>query len=116
MSTDWKDLTPIQTEVLKALTKHKKGASRQFLQEVVYHGQSPNYDRVIRKAIENLRNRGFVILSSSDQRGYRLAATENEVRHYVAEQIKKAKTLMKTARKVKKAYGLRDQLSMGLTG
>lgn len=104
-------LTTIQRRLLDELkASNGQPVTRGTLQYALFDVRSSNNDRAVRKTIENLRNLGYVIVSYSDGSGYKLATTEDEVRHYVAEQVKRAKTLLRTARKVKAAYGLRDQL------
>lgn len=107
-----KPLTPLQTGVLDLL---KDGArlTRAQLQDSLYGTvNNPNADRRIREAISVLRNRGHIISSSSMGLGYQLTTDPLKVRRYVFEQMRKARTLMRTAAKVRKAYGLKDQLSL----
>jgi|DewCreStandDraft_4_1066084.scaffolds.fasta_scaffold88271_2 type IV secretory pathway VirB4 component len=111
-----KPLTPIQEKVLQVLKDHEGFMqTRRQLQFLVCRTENnASNDRKIRKAIEDLRNRGYVITSTSDGRGYRLATEADEVQHYYAEQIKRARTILRTAYKVKRAYGLRDQLPLSV--
>jgi biotin operon repressor len=69
-------------------------------------------DRHNRESIERLRNTGIAVVSSSRGAGYRLADTEAEVRAFVADMQSRAQKAFKTARRVKRAYGLRNQAVM----
>lgn len=69
-------------------------------------------DRVNRYAIERLRNQGIVIVSSSKGKGYRLAQTAEEVKSFVNDMESRAQKAWRTAGKVRRAYGLKDQLSI----
>lgn len=115
MYADRSNLKLLEQQVLKELEEHPAGIKRRELQISLFAGYSDSADRVIRKAIKSLRDKGFVIASSSRSCGYRLTTNNEEVKHYVNEQIKRAKACMRTARKVRQAYQLRDQLSIGLT-
>lgn len=115
MQPETKDLSQFQTDVLELLKNAQNGIKRHDLQMYMFFKTSPNNDRRIRRTIKVLRDRGFVIVSSSDRSGYRLTTDQNEVKHYVNEQIKRAKACLKTARRVREAYQMRDQVSMVLS-
>jgi len=107
-----KPLTKLQINVLSMLQESTR-LTRAQIQDGIYSTvNNPNHDRRIRGAIATLRNRGYVISSSSRGKGYQLTTDPAKVRHYVNEQVKKAKSLMRTAHKVKCAYGLRDQMPL----
>ncbi len=109
------DITPMQKQILELLDLNPKGVSRQALQLHIFKRRTESDDRIIRKAISNLRERGYVITSASDRAGYRLTTDPEAVRHYLNESVKRAKMIMRTARKVRNAYGLRDQLPLTLS-
>ena len=109
------NLKPLEAQVLKKLEEFPQGIKRHELQIYLFAGFSKNADRSIRNAIQGLRNKGYVIVSASDRSGYKLTTDNNEVLHYVNEQIKRAKTCMRTARRVREAYKKRNQISMRLT-
>jgi hypothetical protein len=69
-------------------------------------------DRCNRYGIERLRNAGIVIVSTSRGKGYKLAETDKEVRQFVDDMQSRARKAMKTANKVRAAYGLRDQYAL----
>ena len=70
----------IEQRTLKALLKSPDGLTRQQLIRRVFHkSPKPNLnndinDRMIRKAIESLRNKGVLIISTSGGAGYQLDA------------------------------------------
>ncbi len=76
------------------------------------YSKNDSNDRAIRRAIAELRERGSVITSASDHAGYMLTTDHEAVKHYLNESIKRAKKIMRTARKVRQAYGLKDQMSL----
>ena len=115
MQPNTSDMTPLQQKILDLLEKNPKGISRTDLQTEIFERKTSNYDRAIRRAISNLRDRGFVITSASDHAGYNLTTDPEAVRHYLNESVKRAKRIMRTARKVREAYGLRNQISMSLS-
>jgi hypothetical protein len=115
MQHETTNLKPLEEDVLEKLKEFPQGIKRRELQIYLFAGFSSNADRRIRHAIKGLRDKGFVIVSSSDHSGYKLTTDQNEVKHYVAEQIKRAKACMRTARRVRQAYQMRDQLPIGLT-
>lgn len=115
MQPETKDLPKFQSEILELLKNAQNGIKRHDLQMYMFFKTSPNNDRRIRRAIKGLRDKGFVIVSSSDHSGYKLTTNQDEVKHYVNEQIKRAKACMRTARKVREAYQMRDQLTIGLS-
>jgi len=80
--------------------------SRQALKELT--GLS---DRRIRRDIQELRNKGIPIISTSDSKGYYLAESNEEVRHYIAETRSRAMKLLNTANKVQIGYFNRNQIS-----
>ncbi len=105
-----KPLNKLEAEVLEVLKGYQQ-VSRASLQGIIFKTtDKPNADRSIRKAISSLRNHGYVIVSFSNGNGYELTTDPEKVRHYVTEQVKRARMLMRTAHQVKRAYGLRDQL------
>lgn len=107
-----KSLNKLETEVLEILKGYQQ-VSRAILQGIIFKTtDNPNADRRIRRAISSLRNHGYVIVSFSNGNGYQLTTDPEKVRHYVTEQVKRARVLMRTAHKVKRAYGLRDQLPL----
>lgn len=106
------DLNDLQTKVLDLLRKNTTGITRGKLQQDIFVFQNPSNDRAIRRAIAELRERGFVITSASDHAGYMLTTDREAVKHYLNESIKRAKKIMRTARKVRQAYGLKDQMSL----
>lgn len=69
-------------------------------------------DRAVREAIERLRNAGVAVVSTSRGAGYRLATSQEEVRAFVGDMRARAVRALRTARKVARAYGLRDQLTL----
>jgi len=115
-------MTEIESIVLEALKKADGAITRPHLISLVYGCQPPKpgelandrRDRRIRQAITNLRRQGILIVSTSDGRGYRLATTEAEIQAYVNEQISRVVEIQKTVRAIKKAYGLKDQMSFYL--
>lgn len=50
-------------------------------------------DRKIRKCIEQLREKDYAIVSSSNKAGYRLVTDEDEVEKYIAEQRRRMKSV-----------------------
>jgi len=106
-------LSPTQAHVLAVLKSSKGNITRAEMQREMFGTyENKNKDRLIRKALQSLRNIGFVIVSNSKESGYRLANTQAEVDHYVNERIKAAREMIATARKVKKAYQLRGQMRL----
>ena len=104
-------LTPLQSFVLAALKESKKPVRRDELQRRIYQTHNNrNNDRSIQTAIRALRMIGFVIVSNSEQSGYKLATTDAEVNRYVSERMKAAREMMRTARKVQKAFKARNQM------
>lgn len=55
-------------------------------------------DRQIRKAVQNLRNNGYPVISNSDKNGYWIARSEDEVYMLVHELRSRASEMLKTAR------------------
>ena len=107
------ELTELQERVLKIVSKAKKPATRPSIQFAVYGTTTNrNNDRAIQNAIKTLRDMGYVIVSSSDHSGYKLATTKAEVDAYVAERKKAAAQMIKTAMKVRKAFQQRGQMRM----
>lgn len=96
--------------VLSLLERHPKGLTRERMTRMVYKTFTPSLDRQTRKAIKRLRDLGLVILSSTKRPGYRLAGPREiaVVMAYAEQQVRAAKSRMATARKVLKAYGLKD--------
>ncbi len=74
--------------------------------------RNKNNDRAIQRAIQELRDFGFAIVSNSSKPGYKLATSKAEVTQYVAERMKAAKEMMKTAKRVERAYGLKRQMPL----
>ena len=108
-----KPMGTIERQVLDILNSYSGGVSRLALQGIIFKTESDaNADRRIRRAISSLRNRGFIIVSNSHGRGYQLTTDPAKVRHYYNEQIKRARAIMRTANHVRRAYGLKDQLSL----
>lgn len=112
-----KPLTENDVKVLDLLESMslKSGLTKEMLQMAVFGDVSPNFERRIRGSIQNLRDHGYIIASSSDRPGYRLTTDKEDVRHYINETRKRAKMLLATARKVEKSYGLRNNMRMSLT-
>lgn len=109
-------LTPLQSFVLAALKEGKRPVRRDELQHRIYQTRNNrNNDRAIQHAIRALRMIGFVIVSNSEQSGYKLATTDAEVNRYVAERMKAAREMMRTARKVQKAFKVRNQMVLAGT-
>jgi hypothetical protein len=69
-------------------------------------------DRRIRLAIAGLRRRGVLVVSTSDQRGYRLAESQEEVKAYVREQVARIRALHRNVSDVQRAYGLQGQYKL----
>lgn len=111
------NLTPTQDEVLKIVSKAKKPMPRSKIQSAIYGTtNNRNNDRTIQLAIKSLRDMGYVIVSNSDHSGYKLATTQAEVDHYVAERKKAASQMVKTAMRVHKAFQMRGQMSLSGVG
>ena len=55
-------------------------------------------DRQIRKAVQNLRNNGYPVISNSDKNGYWIARSEDEIYMLVNELRSRASEMLKTAR------------------
>lgn len=105
-----KPLTETDLYVLKLL-KGRGACNRQSLQDAIYGTlRNPNNDRRVRECIQHLRDHGYVIISSSRSKGYELTKDKRKVSSYVDEQFKKAKAMMRTARKVARAHGLLNQI------
>lgn len=68
-------------------------------------------DRTVRREIETLRTKGIPICSNSQNKGYFLAETPEEVKHYVAETRHRAMKLLNLANKVAIGFFNRDQIS-----
>lgn len=108
--------TALELSVLELLQNNPKGLRRDQLQKKIFKSVGdPNNDRRIRMAISKLRKRNYVIASSSTEPGYRLTTDREAVRHFVAEQRKRARELNATASRVERAYGLRKQSRMNLS-
>jgi len=71
-------------------------------------------DRAIRQAIHDLREQGIPIISSSDanSKGYYLAETNEEARHYISETRSRALKLLNTSNKVAIGFFSRNQITM----
>lgn len=69
-------------------------------------------DRSLRQIVRNLREKGVPVVSRSSKTGYHLAITDEDVRLYVANEMSAAKSRMKTAKLVQKAFRLRDQMTL----
>lgn len=111
-------------KVLDLLVSSPAGYSRVRLiikcygaKQMVANIANSTQDRAIREAIKRIRNLGVVIVSIPTEGGYRLATSKDTalVAHYVKQQYQAARSRMKTARKVMKAYGLRDVVPMDLS-
>ena len=105
--------------VLDTLEHNPKGMKRvKLVTAVTSWPWDQTSDRRVRKAIKRLRDLGLVILSSTQSSGYRLAGPEDTaaVQAYADQQMRAAKSRMATARKVQKAYGLRNVVPMDLSG
>jgi hypothetical protein len=105
----------MQNTVLSVLKKSKRLVTRGELQYVVFGTSTRlnhNYDRAIQRIIRELRLLGFVIVSNSRSAGYRLASTDAEVNHYLAEQLKRAREIRNTALRVKRAHNQRRQMAL----
>lgn len=110
-----KDLTlsPTQKKVLAILKAGKGNVRRPEIQSEIFGTTlDRNNDRAVQRIIKSLRDMGFVVVSNSNQPGYRLARTQAEVDHYVAERIRAGSEMIATARKVKKTWGLRNQMRL----
>lgn len=69
-------LSPLQSFVLAALKEGRRPVRREELQRRIYQTSgNRNNDRAIQGAIRALRMIGFVIVSNSEQSGYKLATT-----------------------------------------
>ncbi len=111
------DLTDLQKQVLDFLRARKRAVKRVELQREIFGTtRDHNNDRAIQRLIRALRLCGYVIVSNSNEAGYKLAQSNAEVEHYVAEQLKAAKERRLTALRVQKAYKQRGQMRLGVTG
>lgn len=107
------ELSPLQDNVLKIVSKAKKPMPRRAIEKTVFGTVgNRNNDRAIQMAIRALRDMGYVIVSNSNHSGYKLATTQAEVDHYVAERKKAAREMVKTAMRVSKAFKMRGQMSL----
>jgi len=110
-------------KVLDLLVAAPKGltrvqlVSRVFGTAVLPDVTASNEDRAIRRALRRIRNLGVVIIPIPEHGGYRLAGPSDEaaVRRHVLQRLAAAKSNMQTARKIQRAYGLRDVVPMKLS-
>ena len=110
--------------VLDLLTRNPRGLTRVQLVartfgtgRVIPDISASHEDRSVRRALSRIRNLGVVVLAIPGHGGYRLAGPndEAEVRRNVAQRLAAAKSNMRTARRMQKAYGLRDVQPMKLS-
>ena len=110
--------------VLDLLTANKRGLTRVQLVSrtfgtgrVISDISASHEDRAVRRALRRIRNLGVVIIAIPGRGGYRLAGPndEAEVRRDVAQRLAAAKSNMQTARRMQKAYGLRNIEPMKLS-
>lgn len=107
------ELTDLQADVLKIVSKARKPIPRSRIQYLIYGTTTNrNNDRAIQVTIKALRDMGYVIVSSSDHSGYKLATTQGEVDAFVAERKKAAEQMVKTALRVRKAFQQRGQIRL----
>lgn len=85
------DLPIIARNILNTLLQAPKGTTRKGLIRTVF-GEEPSNnlsndtrDRKIRKAIENLRNLGFPIVSTSGKAGYKLDTDPKNIEDMIRE-------------------------------
>ncbi len=114
----------LAVRVLDLLVANKRGLTRvQLVARTFGTGRvisdigASTEDRAVRRALARIRNLGVVIIADRVKGGYRLAGPqdEDEVRRNVAQRMAQARSNMQTARRMQKAYGLRDVVPMKLS-
>jgi len=71
-------------------------------------------DRSVRLGIRNLIDKGYVIMSSSNTKGYWLPDSYDEIELYISQLEHRAKECMKRAKSAKKIYKNRYQFGLGI--
>ena len=94
----------IKNKILNVLQNTDKYITRSSLVAKTYTA-----DRYIRRSINELRKEGYPIISSSYKKGYKLAANENELAQFIAENRKRASDIYQMVEAVEKAYGEYNQ-------
>lgn len=94
--------------------KHLKTGQANAVSRFTLRKRTYLSDRTIRQAISDLRNQGIPVISVSDadSKGYYLAETPAEVKHYISETRSRALKLLNTANKVAIGYFNRNQIEM----